>query len=69
MVSHPFFETLFAVIVLLNAIFIGIDTEDSLRNPTGPRPPELQVFNMLFTLLFLLELVLRISASGRRLIR
>ena len=36
MVSHPFFETLFAVIVLLNAIFIGIDTEDSLRNPTGP---------------------------------
>jgi len=64
MVSHPSFEAVFAFIVLLNAVFIGIDTETSLHYQ-GLRPWELQVFNIIFSILFLVELILRLSASGR----
>jgi len=64
MVTHPSFEGIFAGIVLLNAIFIGVDTESTLHHQ-GARPIELQVFNIMFACLFLLELILRIYASGR----
>ncbi|CAK9079254.1 Probable voltage-dependent R-type calcium channel subunit alpha-1E (DOE-1) (Voltage-gated calcium channel subunit alpha Cav2.3) [Durusdinium trenchii] len=64
MIQHPLFESTMTIIVALNAVFIGIDTENSLQRE-GVRPIELQVTNMTFALIFLVELLLRITGTGR----
>ncbi|CAJ1384613.1 unnamed protein product, partial [Effrenium voratum] len=63
LVAHPGFEIFFAVVVLTNAIFIGVDVEKGLEDP-GPRSLELQILQVVYTVLFVAELMLRVFAKG-----
>eukprot|EP00435_Cladocopium_sp_Y103_P005536 s886_g1.t2 len=62
-VEHPGFDLFFAVIVFLNAIFMGIEVQSSIDGDwLPPRLP--QVVNYVFAALFTLELVVRFFFSS-----
>ena len=63
LVGHPFFDWFFAVVVLLNAIFIGVDVQLSIGT-IDLRPMHIQVMQYCFTSLFTIELALRFAANG-----
>ena len=66
-VRHPYFDVFFAVVVLTNAVFIGIDLQIRLTRH-GDQPIALRVIQYFYALLFAVELALRILAFGRRLL-
>jgi len=68
LVDHPSFDVFFACVVLLNSILIGVDVENTLSCRDQPvcdaRPAWLQATQISCTVLFVLELVIRVTASG-----
>ncbi|CAJ1352609.1 unnamed protein product [Effrenium voratum] len=65
-VNHAAFDAFFALVVLTNSFFIGIDIEMSLANG-GERPTSIRVVQHLYTLLFSVELAMRLCARGWKL--
>lgn len=63
-VASASFDIFFASLVLTNAIFIGIEVQDNLHNPTGDSLV-LKVIRNLYTALFTVEILLRIAAHRR----
>ena len=63
MVHHPVFESFFAVVVVTNAVFIGIDVQRSVDHG-DPRPTEFRVIQYLYAAIFTVELLLRLAADG-----
>ncbi|CAJ1454346.1 unnamed protein product [Effrenium voratum] len=64
MVKNPIFESFFAVIVVANGIFIGLDTSYQAQNP-NTRLPSLRIISYVFAAFFTCELCLRICAERR----
>jgi len=58
-------ETFFGVLILLNAIVLGIDIEISLQN-SGDSGPVLLWIQVTFLVIFVVELLLRLLAAGPR---
>mmetsp|Transcript_61513 Transcript_61513/g.144092 ORF Transcript_61513/g.144092 Transcript_61513/m.144092 type:complete len:591 (-) Transcript_61513:360-2132(-) len=63
-VQHPSFEIFFGMVVITNAIFIGVDVQQSL---SGDTPEAFQVVQSIYAFLFTLELTARLMAHGLRL--
>jgi len=63
LVGHVGFEAFFALVVVSNAIFIGIDVHYS-TSVQGPRPVSYKVVQYTYTTLFVAELFLRMYAHG-----
>mmetsp|Transcript_113085 Transcript_113085/g.326726 ORF Transcript_113085/g.326726 Transcript_113085/m.326726 type:complete len:727 (-) Transcript_113085:49-2229(-) len=59
------FEFLSAVLILLNAASIGLESDWSLRHLGEPMPMYMEAFETFFAIAFSVELVLRIGADGR----
>jgi len=65
LVTNPAFDMLFAVLVALNTIFMGIDVELELADQVHHgESVVLSVIRRIFTVAFTVELVLRIFAHG-----
>lgn len=60
-VLHPAFDITFGMLIMLNALSIGIETEYKTKQANSPRP--FQFVSYTFAMLFLLELVLRLGAN------
>ncbi|CAK9056762.1 unnamed protein product [Durusdinium trenchii] len=67
LVKHRLFESFFGVVVLTNAIFIGIDVDLSARETS--RPMALRVMQYIYAVLFTSELLLRLCAAGGHFLR
>ncbi|OLQ08876.1 putative voltage-dependent R-type calcium channel subunit alpha-1E [Symbiodinium microadriaticum] len=65
MIDHPAFDSFFALLVVTNTIFIGIEVQETIANP-GVRPTIFFVVQYMYTALFTFELVLRVVAEGLR---
>eukprot|EP00434_Breviolum_minutum_P026504 symbB.v1.2.023430.t1/scaffold2143.1/size88057/1 len=63
-VGSPSFDIFFACLVVTNAIFIGIEVQEDLKNTNGNSVP-LQVIRNMYTALFTIEILLRIAAYQR----
>lgn len=63
--SSPYFDAFFAAVVLLNAIYIGIEVEVEIRNPNQVYAA-MAVLQTGFTVLFAIELIVRLCAGGLR---
>lgn len=59
--SGPF-DYIFAIVIFLNAISMGIQTEWVARNSADLVPIEMQLFDTAFAILFITELTLRLMA-------
>jgi len=66
LIDHPAFDSFFALLVVTNTIFIGIEVQEAISNP-GVRPTSFYVVQYIYTALFTLELMLRVVAEGHRL--
>ncbi|CAJ1420926.1 unnamed protein product [Effrenium voratum] len=64
-VNHPWFDIFFAVVVVTNSVFVGVEVSSSVA---GEEPLAIQVFQYAYTVIFTVELALRILANGRRFI-
>lgn len=64
--GSPAFDAFFAGVVLVNAIFIGIEVQFEVTNPDSTVESALRIFQYMFAGLFSLELLIRISAGGIR---
>lgn len=62
LVDHYSFDAFFGLLVVSNAIFIGFEVEEGF---VENRSSGVQVIQYSYTVLFLLELILRIAAYGR----
>ncbi|CAE7353892.1 Lmf1, partial [Symbiodinium sp. CCMP2456] len=62
LVKHPGFDLFFTVVVVTNSIFIGVELQLSMS--TGCRSIPVQAVQYVYTLLFTLELVLRVLGQG-----
>ncbi|CAJ1419502.1 unnamed protein product [Effrenium voratum] len=60
------FETFFALIIFAHAMLLGVQIEWECSNVNESLPQELAVIHACFTFLFLVEVILRIIASGCR---
>ncbi|CAJ1400977.1 unnamed protein product [Effrenium voratum] len=66
MTTYPSFDLFFAAVILLNAVFIGIDVQVLLQQPPGSWGEALsQVVGKVFTVLFSCELIIRMAAQGK----
>ena len=64
-VHHPCFDAFYAIIVVANAVFIGFDVQWVLDGG-GARPAGYIACHYIFSLLFLIELLLRLADSRCR---
>ncbi|CAK9113547.1 Voltage-dependent T-type calcium channel subunit alpha-1I (CaVT.3) (Voltage-gated calcium channel subunit alpha Cav3.3) [Durusdinium trenchii] len=64
-VRHNYFAFGCALVVIINSIFIGVEVQMSLDHPEG-LPLAVNVIQYSFATFFVLELILRICADGRR---
>lgn len=62
-VQHPLFDIFFATVVTTNAVFVGLDVEMGIQDPTS-RPIGMDIAQYTFTALFTLELGLRFAVGG-----
>lgn len=62
-VKSTVFEMFFALVVVLNSVFIGIEVEVSISS-FATRPPEIYLAQYIFACLFTVELALRWGAAG-----
>ncbi|CAE7692672.1 CACNA1F, partial [Symbiodinium sp. CCMP2456] len=65
-VDHPAFDIFFALAVIANSVFIGIEVQILLDNYGKPPDVAVQVVRDVFVGLFFIELLLRILADGFR---
>jgi len=66
LISSPLFEIVFAVLIIINSIFMGVEVEfQAMRGINAPMPWIFLVITHLFGGIFLVELVIRIIADGR----
>jgi len=63
-VNSWWFEIVVACVIATNSVFIGVQIEIAARSHGRPVPVSLFVLNLVYTLLFVIELVLRTAASG-----
>ena len=63
-VEHPLFEVFFTLVIVANAAFVGFETQYSIDHPFKARWDFFYV-SAVFTALFIIELLFRISAFGR----
>jgi len=61
--GHPAFDAFFALTVIANTVYIGIDVQSSIEYPEGDQVA-FHVGNYVFTFLFVVELVIRVAAQG-----
>ncbi|CAE7691948.1 unnamed protein product [Symbiodinium sp. CCMP2592] len=66
LIDHAAFDGFFALLVVTNTIFIGIEVQETMSN-TGVRPTIFYVVQYIYTALFTIELILRVAAEGYRL--
>mmetsp|Transcript_45394 Transcript_45394/g.106210 ORF Transcript_45394/g.106210 Transcript_45394/m.106210 type:complete len:572 (-) Transcript_45394:31-1746(-) len=65
LVQHQAFEAFFALVVLSNAVFIGIEVQmEADAEVISARPGWLYVVQYSYTVLFVLELAIRVGAFG-----
>ncbi|CAJ1402915.1 unnamed protein product [Effrenium voratum] len=64
-VNHPGFDVFYTFVVVANAIFVAVDVELGLRDQDGPSP-WMEVMQLSFTILFGVELALRLGTGGVR---
>lgn len=57
------FEMFFAIMILTNAVFIGVEVENNVRNPGDP-PIQFRIVGQLYNVIFVVELALRLVAWG-----
>jgi len=65
-VDHPAFDIFFALAVIANSVFIGVEVQILLDNYGKPTDLAVQVARDVFVGLFFIELLLRILADGFR---
>lgn len=58
------FDTVTASLIMMNAMFIGVQTDWAVRNVGDTQPFVFRLFELFFTAMFTVELVLRIIAQG-----
>ncbi|CAE7873500.1 Cacna1c, partial [Symbiodinium sp. KB8] len=63
-VDHPGFDLFFATVVITNSIFIGVEVQENLSND-GSNSVAIQVIRNVYTVLFTVELILRVGAYRR----
>eukprot|EP00929_Paragymnodinium_shiwhaense_P019648 TRINITY_DN13325_c0_g1_i1.p1 TRINITY_DN13325_c0_g1~~TRINITY_DN13325_c0_g1_i1.p1 ORF type:complete len:643 (+),score=163.30 TRINITY_DN13325_c0_g1_i1:121-1929(+) len=63
-VSHKYFEPVCGLVVLLNAILIGVDSDFKARYGLDSAPSFLDTLDSVFFVFFTTELILRILARG-----
>jgi len=61
----PKFELFCGVFIGLNALMIGVEADWTVKNPGEDLPTPFEIIDYGFTLIFTLELILRIIAEGR----
>lgn len=66
MVQNVWFETISMIVLCANAVVIGVQTDYMATNNLASVPWTLRCFDIGFCLFFTLELLLRISAHGKR---
>jgi len=66
MVSTWQFESFFATLIFGHAILLGLQIEWECQNLTSELPTELAMIHITFTSIFLLEIILRVTAFGAR---
>lgn len=59
------FEAIFAVLIVSNSFFVGVQVEYSISNRTSRTPIVFYVIQHVFAGAFVLELVLRVAAEGK----
>lgn len=64
-VADSRFDLFFAIVVITNSIFIGVDVQ---MHPSsyGARPIWIHVFQIFYTILFTIELAFRVAANGKK---
>mmetsp|Transcript_37441 Transcript_37441/g.66555 ORF Transcript_37441/g.66555 Transcript_37441/m.66555 type:complete len:738 (+) Transcript_37441:84-2297(+) len=65
-VSHTFFELTFAIIIVSNAIYLGIETDYMAKNRVREEQPPALIYaiQLFYTVVFTIELALRWIADG-----
>eukprot|EP00440_Ansanella_granifera_P036553 gb/GFBE01039657.1/.p1 GENE.gb/GFBE01039657.1/~~gb/GFBE01039657.1/.p1 ORF type:complete len:590 (+),score=98.22 gb/GFBE01039657.1/:1-1770(+) len=63
-VFSPYFEYSFGILVVINALFLGLEVETFAHAPDRRPSSVFMITSMLFCFIFLLELLLRIRAYG-----
>lgn len=63
---HVGFDIFFGVVVVTNAIFIGIDVQTNVGNESTERPVGILAVRYFYTVAFTTEILLRLAAEGRR---
>lgn len=66
LVTHTLFESFSMVMLLANAIAVGVQTDYMAVNHVPSVPKVLRLMDMVFCIFFSLELSLRLAAFGRR---
>eukprot|EP00439_Symbiodinium_sp_Y106_P085687 s112_g29.t1 len=56
LVHHPIFDSFYALVVLANSVYIGLEVEHSISGTDEPRPTWMFVIQYVFTILFTMEL-------------
>ncbi|CAK9004450.1 Pantothenate kinase 2 (AtPANK2) (Pantothenic acid kinase 2) [Includes: Pantothenate kinase [Durusdinium trenchii] len=64
-VENPLFDMFFALVVMLNAVFLGIDMQMRISDPTSQSVP-LDFAQFIFGMLFTMELGVRFAVVGAR---
>ncbi len=62
-VEHPWFDPLMLGVILVNAVILGLETYDSVEREAGD---QLSLANDVILGIFVVELLLRMAAYGRR---
>lgn len=63
-VRSPRFEWFTAIVIILNAFFVGLQVEVAARSATGDVPIELEGINICFVAFYVSEILLRCWAEG-----
>lgn len=66
LVRHPIFDSFYALVVLANSVYIGLEVEHSISGTGEDRPTWMFAVQYVFTILFTMELLLRLMADGLR---
>lgn len=62
--EHPAFDIVFAVLIVLNSIMLGVMAQWQIDNPDYPDPKVFHYIEYAFTFVYLMELILRCICYG-----
>jgi len=65
LISYPGFEVFFAFVILSNSCFLGVEVDHSVEHPDEVQPWTFFLIGHAYTLLFVVEVAIRIIAFGR----